>query len=274
MGNLADKVLAALEAKPIARESAKGLYDALDEIAKKLKIEPPTVHLTAEKEHSHPILRSLTKQPNAAAISKKDILISNPILRLFGATDLNKPLNEELKAVLAHEMHHCAHHNKVVASRVIPMAALPAAAIAGVYLYDKAQAKAKEEGNISPENITRHLEGAVHDVHAELPANAAKSPFMSRLLTTGKYIAAAAAGLSAGGLTSRIASRQFEYAADAFASQAVSDKEIMVSALHKVHESIGKSVSEHPKGQSFVDVVKELCSSHPSFAKRAAHIRA
>lgn len=273
MGYLADSVLAALEAKPIARESAKGLYEALDEIAKKLNIDTPMVHLTAEKEHINPILRSLAKQPNAAALSNKDILISNPILRLFEATDLNKPLSEELKAVLAHEMHHCAHHKKIVAARAVPLVALPAAAMTGVYLYDKAHAKAKKEGNISPENITKHLEGAAQDAHMELPAEAAKSPFISRLLTSGKYIAAAAAGLGVGGLTSRIASRQFEYAADSFASKAVSDKEAMVGALRKILESMGRKVSEHPKGESFTEVVKELCSSHPSFAKRAANIR-
>jgi Zn-dependent protease with chaperone function len=148
MKSLADQLLKMVDAKKIERSATSkgGLYDVLDEIAKELKIKTPEVYMpNSSLEHSHPILNSIINKPNAASISKDKILINKSILKLLNSENLNAPVSQELKAVLGHEMHHCANRSSMMLMSRAPIFAMPAIAVAGMYIYDKAKNKAEAE---------------------------------------------------------------------------------------------------------------------------------
>ena len=47
----------------------------------------------------------------------------------------------------------------------------------------------------------------------------------------------------------------------------------MISALKKIHQAAGLSISEHPEAEKFKGILAETIMAHPSMAERAAHIR-
>ena len=193
--SLVDSVLEAFKAEHLTRTAAPGLYSSMDEVAAKLNIPMPKFYVLPEKYYGHPLFDGLANAPNAASLSKTDIIISKPILRLLKSSDLSKPLSEEMKAILAHEMHHCANRGSMMAMSRVPVAALPVIAIAATYMYDKAHAKAQKEGDTSAANVVKHMGDAAKETQDSLPSETGRSTFFKNVITTGKYIAVATAGL-------------------------------------------------------------------------------
>ncbi len=167
-------------------------------------------------------------------------------------------------------MHHCANHKSMVLMSRGPVAILPAAAMIGLYLYDKAHSKAQKEGTHLPEHMVKHVEAAAEEERKNLPAEA-KHPFMDRLIKAGEYIAVMAISTGAGLWVARHGARFHEFAADRFGAS-VAGKENMISALRKLATEAGHSVSEHHQAERFQGILNETILSHPSFAERRTNI--
>lgn len=278
--SLTDSFLKHINAHPIPRSGNEGLYAAIDEIAALLRIKAPEIHCAPSiKVPTHPLIEGIVNHPNAASLSKDKIFISQPMLDLFEAQDLSKPISEELKAILGHEMHHCANRGSLMAMRSLPVFALPAIAVAATYLYDHAKNKAEHEKDVSAGNLVKHIDATAKDADRQLreqqenkPQRHEEAGLKRNILHYGKYFAIGVAGLGAGLLTSRYGSRFHEFAADRFGAS-VTNKEAAISALRKIHEAMGASISEHPEKEAFKGLINETMQAHPSFAERAAHIR-
>jgi Zn-dependent protease with chaperone function len=266
-------VLKHLKAEPLTHEKAFGLYQAANEIARSLGIQTPTFHLAPQILHSHPIINGMVNSPNAASLSSTAIMLSEPILRLFESMDLSKPISQEFKAVIAHEMHHCANRTSMMMMSRVPVFALPAAALTGLYLYDRAHAKAKKENNVTPENMVKHIETTTSETRASLPKETEQSSLLNNILYYGKYLAVAVAATGVGLWIARHGARYHEFAADSFAAGAVHNRESMVSALRKIHQAAGQSISEHHQAGAFKGIIAETLHAHPSFAERVTNIR-
>ncbi len=280
MSGLADYVLTQIKAQKIERKGNEGLYAAVDEIAGKLGITAPEVHYAPPiNSPVHPVINGLVNQPNAASLSKDKIFVSQPMLDLMGAQELSQPIGEEFKAILGHEMHHCANRTSMMATTRLPVFALPAIAVAGTYLYDRAKRKAEAEKDTSPGKLVKHIDASVNEAEQQLrqqqdneSQRKDEAGLKRTLLQCGKYFAIAAAGVGAGLFAARCGSRFHEFSADRFGAS-VTNKDVMISALRKVHEAAGASISEHPQQEVFQGIMAETILAHPSFAERAAHIR-
>lgn len=272
MGMLDELLLKELKAKPIGREHAAGLYQSVDKIAGLLGSKPPVIHLVPQGRHTHPMLELFSNVPNAASVSADAIILSKPALKLYDSVNLANPLSKEMEGVIAHEMHHCAHRTRMMLTSRAPVFLLPLAAMTGVYLYDRAQAKAKAEKDTSPQNLSKHVEGEAKTLSDTLPRKDGEHTVMDKALSAGKYMAAAALGIGAGLMAARYGTRFEEFAADKFAASVVG-KEEMVNALRKVHKALGASISETHQPQKWQGIILETFMAHPTFAERAAHIR-
>jgi Zn-dependent protease with chaperone function len=265
MGLFDKQVLDALNAVPLLKDNASGLYSSLEGVASSLKIPMPTFYVAGTPKVIHPVLEELAKLPSAAALSKDAVLLSEPMLKLLGTTDLTQPISQELKAVLSHEMHHCSMHTGIVLAKFVPIFALPAIALTATYLYDRAQAKKATAPK--PEDI----EQAATATRKELPKDEKGSSFLDNLIYYGKYVAIGVAATAAGLLTARYVSRHFEFAADNFGAS-MTDKGAMASALEKVLGTTDAILSNHPKGSIISRILDETVRAHPGLAERTANI--
>jgi Zn-dependent protease with chaperone function len=265
MGLLDKHVLDALNAVPLMKDAASGLYSSLEGVASTLKISMPTFYVAGTPKVIHPVLEELAKLPSAAALSKDTVLLSEPMLKLLGSTDLTQPISQELKAVLSHEMHHCSNHTGILLAKFVPIFALPAIALTATYLYDRAQAK--KAATPKPEDIER----AATETRKELPKDEKGSGFLDNLIYYGKYVAIGVAATAAGLLTARYVSRHFEFAADSFGA-GMTDKGAMASALEKVLGTTHDLLASHPKGGIFSRIIGETIQAHPSLTERVANI--
>jgi Zn-dependent protease with chaperone function len=154
--------------------------------------------------------------------------------------------------------------------KMAPVLAMPAAAMTGLYLYNRAKANAEKDGDSSKKNLVDHVHKEADKLHDTLPEEAKGSWLMRTINTTAKYMAVAAVGVGVGLLLTRQGSRYHEFAADAFASEASHNKNSIISALEKIYEYCGVNAAEHDK--IFKGIKKETFGAHPSLAERAAHV--
>lgn len=275
LDKLSEHLLKFLEAEHVKPGEAPALYEALERAAKKLGIDTPKVHIVPEKTFNDKFIDAVSLMPNAAAIAKDKIIISKPMLRLMEHEDMaTASVSKEFEAVLAHEMYHCGGHAKQVLGRAVPLFMMPAAAMTGLYLYKRAQKKAAKTQDHSPEAIKQHIEEATQHQLAGIAAQKNSHPLMSSLVTVGGYLAAGYAGFEVGKQGTRFLTNRIEHAADRFAAKHVG-KDPMVNALKMIYDHAGRTVSEAKELESakILPTWREALASHPSFYKRAAHIR-
>lgn len=259
-----------LKCSKLAKDAAPSFFQAVEEIAARLKIPAPDFFLTGGSISGHPNFMNMHYSPGAFSISKKTVLISPSLLEALGNSDLSKPISDELRAVIAHEMHHCANFTSLSLMKFAPVLALPAAAMTGLYLYNNAKANAAKEGDTSKEKLVEHVHKEADKLHDTLPEEAKASWLMRAMNTTAKYMAVAAVGVGVGLLLTRQGARYHEFAADAFASEASHNRNSIIRALEKIFEYAGINVAEHDK--MFKGVMNETFGAHPSLAERAAHV--
>lgn len=259
-----------LKCSKLTKDAAPSFFQAVEEIAARLKISAPDFFLTGGSMSGHPNFMKMHFAPNAAALSKKTVILSPPLLEALGNSDLSKPISDELRAVIAHEMHHCANFTSLSLMKFAPVLLMPAAAMTGLYLYNNAKANAAKEGDTSKEKLVEHVHKEADKLHDTLPEEAKSSWLIRAVNTTAKYMAVAAAGVGVGLLLTRQGARYHEFAADAFASEASHNKNSIISALEKIFEYCGVTAAEHDK--MYKGVMGETFGAHPSLAERAAHV--
>lgn len=280
MKSLADKFLEKLGAQKVEHSKASGLYHAVDEIAKRLNIKSPDIYITNDKIiPSDFMLEAFSRTPNAASISKDKIIISKSFLKLFDSENLMRPVSEEIKAILGHEMHHCAYRTTAVSAAILPVFALPVVAVTATYLYDRAKKKAAAEKDVSPKNVAKHIDESAKKAEKIIDKKSGGSPdetengFLKQVLNAGKYIAMATIGLGTGLYIARHGSRFNEFAADRFGAL-VSSKVAMANGLKKVHKAMENSTYVFKNEPSIMDIISsETIYAHPSLRERTSHIR-
>jgi Zn-dependent protease with chaperone function len=270
MGTYKTNLLNALNAVPLAKDAAHGLYSSLEDVASKLKIPMPTFYLMGKAAHTNPAADGLANLANAGALAKDTIVVSEPLLKLMGSTDLTQPISQELKAALSHEMHHCANRTGLFMATQLPVFALPAIALTATYLYDRAHTKKAETK--SDKSAPDLIEEFAKKVRKELPKDEPKFNFLDNVVYYGKYIAIGAAATAAGLAIARYGARHYEFAADRFAANAVGDKNAMVSAIEKIHTAAQEVIASTPERGIISRILDATISAHPSLAERVANI--
>jgi Zn-dependent protease with chaperone function len=222
--------------------------------------------------------QAIKSSPNAMAIFGKDILVTQPLLELLESTDFTKAPTDELKAVLAHEMHHSANIGKTVLLTRGSVLIMPAAAMLAMYLYDKAHEKSQgtpDKKQIpNPQQLLTDIGTEAEKLEQTLPieSDIEQKKKGHPAITLAKYLAVGTVGLAAGLMVARVSSRHFEFAADRFAAEC-GHGEALVSALEKIHGNIEQSVAAHPQGNFLRKLIGETIMAHPNLAERIANIR-
>lgn len=257
----------------LTQETAGGFLSGVEELAKRAEIPIPKVYI-------------LDKIPgfgnagvlNAAAVWKDKIIVTRPILELYGSSNLHGPMDQRLEAIIGHELSHCKHHTAEVAKRVAPLLLLPAAAMVGMYLYDKVKSGSDKETskqalqeNLNKETVALHQ--AVHNGDSNPNLNPEEKQTKHQMVSAGKYISAGVLGLATGILFTRYFSKAHEFRADKFGAKLVSP-EAMADGLKVLHEGTYKLLRE--KGMGDLNRVKatllSVLHAHPNLDERITHI--
>ncbi len=274
-----EEFLSELKAEQVDLSKAMGFRDCINKISQKIQLGDIELHmvdttLSAAKQSFDPIIYTFLNAPAAASCAKDKIIMNDKIMDLFGAQSLNHALPDELQAVIAHECYHCNHYTEQKLGQTLPIFALPAITMLGVYLYDKAKEKSEKEYGDNPtkQQISESLNNVYNEADAHsmsLNKNETMSEprtFKQNLLTFGKYAAAGALGLAGGVLLSKMVDRHHEFKADAFAAEIVG-KDAMKNALEKL-ATVYKEKEILDQFHPVVQTVFKVLNSHPTFDRR------
>lgn len=229
--------------------------------------------------------------PNGGATPVGVVMISDAMMKLTGSS-LDKPMSDKLAAVMAHEFSHLK--DGVAHGLVTHLApwALPVAAMAGLYLYDRAYANTpplKEGGSREfhlalQNNIHKEADKAIAQAQEEESGikqggMALDAGWQARMLNAGRYLMAGAVGLAGGLVYARHAALDAEYRADAFAAKLVGP-EAMKQVLVDLEGVFKEARKNKPKAdtlwkrvaENYHWLVARTISAHPELEERLSHI--
>ncbi len=227
----------------ITNLDAPHLHDALNELCKKAGVEKPVICKPSIGALLHPssgvMLDHLVGVMN---IDKPRLIIGEKAMKIFGQKDLNAPVEEMFKAVIAHEIGHLKHNdiklNKVIPTRLTPLIGL-AAAVGGLALYEHLHKKEAVQNIQLPSDRKTSLNNEIEAVKKDGIGDAATSII--------KYTAAAALGLLAGSVACKMMHNHIEFRADKFSASLMGTGKPLSDALEafskyadKMQESMGK----------------------------------
>lgn len=256
----------------ITQEHAPYLHKALDELCAKAGIAKPVVcALKPEATVDKKTKMTLDHLIGALYVDKPRIIFGERARRIFSFSDMSQPISEEIKAVMAHELSHIKHGD-VKLSRALPIRFLSpfagmAAAMAGFALYDNM--KSANEKNGIPED--KQVTSAQLDAQFAQTEQKSEMPVTEQsaiLLKITKYAAAAAAGLIAGQLFSKLYHNHIEYRADKFSADLMGSGEPLASALEKFRDYSTRVLGIKQPG-----ILKSLFTWHPDVNKRIETLR-
>lgn len=218
---------------------------------------------------------------------------ANPssLLRIANES-LKKRMNPALETVVAHELSHVrdGYLGGTIGSR-LPVLAMPLAALAGYRLYLRAHDKAKKDDAAS---LAQHVKDGVEEEVAQAHAGAkehANTPhpdpkWTEGLIRMGGDVAAVAAGLGTGLITTRHLSLASEYRADRMAVELTGKpnefKDVLsnmtactyeIARLHHKQQpkKLPKTLMDHVKREIWM-TLEETVHAHPSLKERFSHI--
>lgn len=233
--------------------------------------------------------------PNAVALDVGLVFCTNSLMNLSKSTPAYTP-SPALKSIIAHEFSHLKYDvgmgSKLVRKSPI---LLPAAAMLGLMMYDKAIAKSQGNENVLAQvkqNIHRIADGEQARIDEEQRSQDAwrMEPEVHRpLIEVGRYLAVGAIGLVAAYLLQRHSSLAKEYRADKVAVELAKAPEAYKQILididkaqkEMVHQIVGdpkalKSMKANPV-KFYLEVGKGLIReyftfAHPSLPERLAYV--
>lgn len=283
-------------AKAVAPSTAKGFWDALDELAKKAKVGCGMIIAPDMETYfpgsMHAKMPYIMGGPTPNNPRTGHIVISRNLLERAGISE-HAPPPTWLKALFAHEMGHIDHGAaSIVRARAWPVI-FPVAAVAGTFLYEKfiANRDEKELAKLDKHEHVRQFEAFADgqiaqqqekekraeqgDVEATLSTSRANH---STSLQVGKYLVAAALGVGAGMLAGRTHMRNLEFHADRFAVKMMEGAQPVEEGLRNLSHYIQEAVRELPASQkknSLKDLYTVLVEhAHPSMEERVRAMRA
>lgn len=230
------------------------------------------------------IYRSPAKMANMVITSTNDIIVSDGLLKLAGATDLQRSLPASFKSVIAHEMQHLAENplrQYMLRTRLPWM--MPLAAVGAVALYDAMQQSGKKGGQgLADATEAMRKAGANTDTVTQV--------YNTHTISAAHYLVAGALGLGGGLMASRHISRGSEFRADAAAVHYTNDMDGYIALLQKLHTQAGEGIAHAgvdyiEQGDGFIGKLSkqlefgynqlrvQTIHAHPSLAERVAAIR-
>lgn len=272
----------------IGKKKHPELFQHIAELAAKADLSYIPRVIVVDKLPGGPIWAQ--KLPNAGASPLRVVLVSEAMMKCTGA-DLSRRLSPGLEAVMAHEFSHLkdgALHS--LHGHFTPFL-LPLVAMAGLYLYDRANEKTKPQAGQSKEEYGKALADSVHKVaDAEIEKckckerEAAKHwhydpAWQAQIIDAGRYALVAAVTLGAGLLWARQHSLAAEFRADGFAAQHCSPE-----AMKKVLNDLEGVFKEARKNKPPIDsigawvkdklhwVLNKTVHAHPSLKERVSYI--
>lgn len=201
--------------------------------------------------------------PMAQRLENGGLGVNRSMLKTLECTD--KAVSGEMRAVLAHEMHHIGNAGKQYTALFLPVVLFPAAAMAGYHFWRKAHEGAKDNAQFHS-----NLDAIVAQHKGVLLPHPNPST-ENNFLTAAKYAAVGMAGVGASLVSARYFSRAFEYAADLHGAKHTSP-EVMASAIRKVCGTIEEGIAKGAKPPLWNRFMDATFMAHPSTAERIAKV--
>ena len=216
------------EITPAERETHAALMDKTAELCQKAGIkETPEIFLMK------------SEVPNAMIYNGR-LYITEGLMTLMGTHEPHKAISEELEGIIAHELSHFKAYKFQVGAKIAPLFALPAVAMLGVHLFNRAAEHARNEKGMR-ESIGKDAE----EIRAEVEQQWDKHHGVGHnTIIAAEYFAAALVGVAAGGHSFARISKYFEFEADAFSAQLTGKPMALHSALSKLHQTTEKLVAD------------------------------
>lgn len=233
-----------------------GVVDSLSQKAGLRKI--PEVHILTGR-----------KMPLAGANpADRNIIFSEGLMQTLGMQSHTAPVTPEVEAVLAHEIGHLKEIGKLMTLKTVPIFAVPAIALAGMYLIDRHAKKSKDEKELV-KNIHETDTDALCDAQKKECApfkehDESKHSFMKYVFKAAKYLAVAGIGTAAGLYLSGKVSNHFEYKADRISAELTGKPDAMINALKKVGSHAESFANQ------FAPIIEEMYGHIDSKALRGA----
>jgi len=282
-------------AKAVAPGTARGFWDALDDLAKKANVSCGMV-IAPDMERFFPgsmhakmpyVMGQVYNIPRAGSI-----VVARNLLDRAGISE-HAPPPAWLKSIFAHEMGHINHGITPIAQARKWPVIFPVAAVAGTYLYEKflANHDEKDLSTVDNKEKTRQFEAFADqqiarqqekekqaeqgDVRAMLGTSRGNH---STSLQAGKYLIAAILGVGAGMLATRSHMRSLEFQADRFAVKMMGSAQPVEEGIRTLSRIIEEAQRDLPKGQhkqSLKNIYTVLVEhAHPALEERIQAIRA
>ncbi|MCI5049411.1 MAG: M48 family metalloprotease [Rickettsiales bacterium] len=231
---------------------APELHRVVEEMSAKLGVEKPQIYIPDHRvtiQHggdAQEVLHTISMESNCGAmpIGKPRMVLGGNFLRMMTGDASGRVLNDEVKAVIGHEMGHLKYDRGLVsgltAGRLAPYA-MPIAAISGLAAYNYLQKnpahkqEVENQMDIDPETGDRHFHTRVGQHNNALHS------------MTG-YLVAGMLGYGAGMLTWRHMNRMVEFRADRTSAELMGSGQPLIRAFEKLQTEAHKMYGEAAKG--------------------------
>jgi Zn-dependent protease with chaperone function len=211
---------------PIPKLGNEGIYHAVEELSKKAGIAVPSLFISNGKspllEHGIPAMAMQNSNNSAIMLNRK--LFNNVLGSRIDFAN-HASINDELKAVIAHEMGHIKRGDikgYIAGITLFPPLACMAGAVTGLYLIRRHQEQNKDKP-LSPQKAEETL---------KLPPEI-KSPTLEAAKKVALYTVAVAAGLATGVFMTKELRCHMEYSCDAFSKQIMGSGKPLATFLEK-----------------------------------------
>ncbi len=236
----------------LSKSDAPALYKTVEELSKKAELETPKVCLVRYdhvKQFNHPIIIQFPHTAAALIKGTPRLLVGSEFLRTLTGDGNGIKVNEETKALLAHELSHLKHDRGEFSVPNVRNALIisgPLVAIGALAVYNHFN---KQQNTQTVRDQFEASEKSYEEQFVKDSVN----PATQVLLTSGKYLGAGLLGLTASYFGARHLTHAMEYRADRFSAELLQDGRPLSRALKAFTsqgEELNKNITQSLQNQS------------------------
>lgn len=223
--------------RKVSPAEAPALFEKLHELAAKAGVAVPDVHFQIPERFAFHPQKAMMDYLIAVVPENRGLIVGDKILELFGAKNPSAPISKEFSAIIAHELGHVKFNDlgafgpKKI-GRYSPLAGL-LLGVGALVIFEHYHKKRKKSDSPNHESHAISSQGALpgeKEYSHEQEVKEKEHP-LGWLITTAKYIAAAAIGLTTGVFVMRACNHHMESRADKFAVTLMGSSEPIKNAL-------------------------------------------